>query len=279
MVDGKQAGAEASPVLEMRNVSQRFGPVEALHEISTRIQAGEVSCIVGSNGAGKSVFTQLLCGVLQPSEGEVLVDGEVVHMHSARDARKQGIIMVYQDLALVPLMSAWRNFFLGGEPTVGRGPMSRIDVVRAREQVVSALDHFGVDIIDPDRPVETLSGGQRQVLAIARAVNQGARVLILDEPTSALGVRQSSIVLRVVQQAASEGAAVLFVTPKSGHAYLVGHRFLVFQRGRLVGDYHRSEITRDQLTAAMSGFDEASRLERELAAAEASEADEADEMD
>lgn len=273
MADEARANGGAGPVLEMRNVSQRFGPVEALHEVSAQVRAGEVACVVGSNGAGKSVFTQLLCGVLQPSEGEVLLDGEVAHLHSARDARKRGIIMVYQDLALVPLMSAWRNFFLGAEPTLGRGPLRRIDVDRAREQAVEALAHFGVDIIDPDRPVQTLSGGQRQVLAIARAVSQGARVLILDEPTSALGVRQSSIVLRVVQQAASEGAAVLFVTPKSGHAYLVGHRFLVFQRGRLVGDYQRSEITREQLTAAMSGFDEASRLERELAAAEAAEAD------
>lgn len=273
MVDEARTAGGMEPVLEMRNVSQRFGPVEALHEVSAQVRAGEVACVVGSNGAGKSVFTQLLCGVLQPSEGEVLLDGEVAHLHSARDARKRGIIMVYQDLALVPLMSAWRNFFLGAEPTVGRGPLRRIDVDMAREQAVEALAHFGVDIIDPDRPVQTLSGGQRQVLAIARAVSQGARVLILDEPTSALGVRQSSIVLRVVQQAASEGAAVLFVTPKSGHAYLVGHRFLVFQRGRLVGDYQRSEITREQLTAAMSGFDEASRLERELAAAESAEAE------
>jgi len=263
------AGDQSTAVMAMDHVTQRFGPIEALNDVSTEIHPGEVACVVGSNGAGKSVFTKLLSGVLQPSEGDVLLDGKTVHLTSARDARAQGIATVHQDLALVPLMSVWRNFFLGEEPTTGRGPLRRINLKLARETVMAALEHFGVEIGDPDRPVHTLSGGQRQAVAIARAVHHGARVLILDEPTSALGVRQTSEVLRMVQQTASEGTAVLFVTPKSGHAYLVGNRFLIFQRGRLVGDHHRSELTREQLTAAMVGFDEATRLERELVSQQA----------
>ena len=176
-----------TPLLEVRNVSKYFGNVIALKDVSCLVEAGQVTCVLGDNGAGKSTFIKILSGVHQHSEGEYLVEGEEVHFHSPRDARERGIATVFQDLATVPLMSLWRNFFLGSEPTVGSGPLRRIDVKQARTIMREEMAKMGIDVRDPDQPVGTLSGGERQAVSIARAVYFGAKVLILDEPTSALG--------------------------------------------------------------------------------------------
>nr|BFE79011.1 hypothetical protein GCM10020093_016120 [Planobispora longispora] len=163
----------------------------ALRDVSTRVDAGEVTCVLGDNGAGKSTLIKILAGVHPPDSGEYLVDGAPARFTSPRDALDRGIATVYQDLAMIPLMSVWRNFFLGSEPSRGRGPFRRFDVARAKRTVREELRSMGIDIRDVDQPVGTLSGGERQSVAIARAVYFGARVLILDEPTSALGVKQA----------------------------------------------------------------------------------------
>src|ERR671938_2141550 len=170
-----------APLLEVRNVSKYFGNVVALKAITVGVGAHEVTCVLGDNGAGKSTFIKILSGVHRHDEGELLVEGEATHFNSPREAKERGIATVFQDLATVPLMSIWRNFFLGSEPTKGAGPLRRIDVREAQEIMVRELGKMGIDVRDPDQPVGTLSGGERQAVAIARAVYFGAKVLILDE--------------------------------------------------------------------------------------------------
>jgi simple sugar transport system ATP-binding protein len=254
----------SAPLLEVREVSKYFGNVIALKEVSTVVHAGEVTCVLGDNGAGKSTFIKIISGVHQHDAGAVLVDGEAVRFGSPREARDAGIATVYQDLATVPLMSVWRNFFLGSEPMTGAGPLRRIDIKRAKAVMRDEMAKMGIDVRDPDQMVGTLSGGERQAIAIARAVYFGARVLILDEPTSALGVKQSGIVLRYVLQARDRGLGVIFITHNPHHAFPVGDRFVVLNRGRLVGAWKRGEISRDELVKMMAGGVELEELSHEL---------------
>jgi simple sugar transport system ATP-binding protein len=253
-----------APLLEVRNVSKYFGSVIALKDISCRVNARGVTCVLGDNGAGKSTFIKILSGVHQHDEGEFLVEGEEVRFSSPRAARDHGIATVFQDLATVPLMSIWRNFFLGSEPTVGSGPLKRIDVKRAKRVVAEEMAKMGIDVRDPDQPVGTLSGGERQAVSIARAVYFGAKVLILDEPTSALGVKQSGVVLRYVVQARERGLGVIFITHNPHHAWPVGDRFVILNRGKLLGDWERGAITRDELVKMMAGGAELDQLTHEL---------------
>jgi simple sugar transport system ATP-binding protein len=256
--------AKATPLLEVRHVSKYFGNVRALQDISVSVAPHQVTCVLGDNGAGKSTFIKILSGVHRHDEGELLVEGQETHFSNPREAKELGIATVFQDLATVPLMSIWRNFFLGSEPTKGSGPMRRIDVREAQETMVSELRKMGIDVRDPDQPVGTLSGGERQAVAIARAVYFGAKVLILDEPTSALGVKQSGVVLRYVAQARDRGLGVIFITHNPHHAYPVGDRFVILNRGKLTGDWLKSEISRDDLVKEMSGGAELEALEHEL---------------
>ena len=255
---------DGTPLLEVRDVSKYFGNVVALKDISVGVGSGEVTCVLGDNGAGKSTFIKILSGVHQHDEGQLLVDGEETTFASPREAKERGIATVFQDLATVPLMSIWRNFFLGSEPTVGKGPLRRINVRDAQEIMVGELRKRGIDVRDPDQPVGTLSGGERQAVAIARAVYFGAKVLILDEPTSALGVKQSGVVLRYVAQARDRGLGVIFITHNPHHAYPVGDRFVILNRGRLMGDWRKNEISRDELVKQMSGGAELDALTHEL---------------
>jgi simple sugar transport system ATP-binding protein len=252
------------PLLEVRNVSKYFGNVVALKDISVQVGNNEVTCVLGDNGAGKSTFIKILSGVHHHDEGQLLIEGEDTHFNSPREAKERGIATVFQDLATVPLMSIWRNFFLGSEPTKGRGPARRVDVRFARDTMVEELRKMGIDIRDPDQPVGTLSGGERQAVAIARAVYFGAKILILDEPTSALGVKQSGVVLRYVAQARSRGLGVIFITHNPHHAYPVGDRFVVLNRGKLLGSWNKGEISREELIKMMSGGAELDTLTHEL---------------
>jgi simple sugar transport system ATP-binding protein len=258
------ATAEQTPLLEVRGVSKYFGNVIALKDISLAVNAGEVTCVLGDNGAGKSSFIKILSGVHPYDDGEFLVEGQAVHFKSPREARERGIATVFQDLATVPLMSVWRNFFLGSEPTIGKGPLRRIDVKFAQDTMREEMRKMGIDVRDPDQPVGTLSGGERQAVSIARAVYFGAKVLILDEPTSALGVKQSGVVLRYVVQARERGLGVIFITHNPHHAYPVGDRFVILNRGKLMGDWRRGKITRDELVTKMSGGAELDQLTHEL---------------
>ena len=255
----------AVPVLEARGLGKRFGSVVALRDVDVSLRAGEVTCVVGDNGAGKSVFIKMLCGLIRPSEGEILLDGTPTEFSSPRRARSLGIVAVYQDLALTPTMSLWRNFFMGAEPVKGWGIFQRFDVEYAKQAMQTELEKLGVELGDPDRAAHTLSGGERQGLAIARALYYGARILILDEPTSALGVRQSGAVLRLIRRAAQRGTAVILVTPKPQHAFWVGDRFLVFQRGRLIEDRASETLTLESLSYLMAGGGEVDELESAIA--------------
>jgi len=227
----------APHLLELEHVSKYFGNVLALQDVSLHVDAAAVTCILGDNGAGKSTLIKILSGVFQRDEGTLRVDGAEVQFASPRDARHNGIATVYQDLAMVPLMSIWRNFFLGEEPTKGRGPFRRFDIALAKKVAREQIGEMGVAVRDVDQTVGTLSGGERQAVAIARAIYFGARVLILDEPTSALGVKQAGVVLRYIVRASERGVGVIFITHNPHHAFPVGDHFVLLNRGRVIGDH------------------------------------------
>lgn len=252
------------PVVEVRDIGKSYGPVNALAGVSTTVNAGQVTCVLGDNGAGKSTFIKMLAGAHVPSSGELLVDGEPVSFSSPRAALDVGIATVYQDLAVVPLMPVWRNFFLGSELTKGWGPLRRLDVKRMKRITYTELANMGIDLRDVDQPIGTLSGGERQCVAIARAVYFGARVLILDEPTAALGVKQSGVVLKYIARARDRGLGVVFITHNPHHAYPVGDRFLLLNRGTSIGNFEKAEISLAQLTSMMAGGAELDSLAHEL---------------
>jgi simple sugar transport system ATP-binding protein len=253
-----------TPVIEVDNLGKHYGSVIALREVSTSVRAGEVTCVLGDNGAGKSTFIKILAGAHEHDEGELVIDGVKRQLSSPRQALALGIATVYQDLAVVPLMPVWRNFFLGSEPTKGIGPLKRMNIDFMRKTTKSELAAMGIDLRDVDQPIGTLSGGERQCVAIARAVYFGARVLILDEPTAALGVKQSGVVLKYIAKARERGLAVVFITHNPHHAYPVGDRFMLLRRGRSMGDYPKAEITLDELTTMMAGKAELEKLSEEL---------------
>ncbi|GAA1990695.1 ATP-binding cassette domain-containing protein [Amycolatopsis minnesotensis] len=253
-----------SALIEVTDIGKTYGSVLALRDVSTVVNAGEVTCVLGDNGAGKSTLIKILAGVHQHDHGEFKVDGEPVRFASPREALDRGIATVYQDLAVVPLMSVWRNFFLGSEPTKGIGPFRMLDRVQGRETTKTALAGMGIDLRDVEQPVGTLSGGERQCVAIARAVHFGAKVLILDEPTAALGVKQAGVVLRYVAQARDRGLGVVLITHNPHHAYPVADRFLLLKRGRALGSHEKSEIDIAELTRQMAGGAELEALEHEL---------------
>ena len=257
----------APPLLEVRGLAKYYGNIIALEDISTTVEAGKVTCVLGDNGAGKSSFIKILSGVHHHDAGEVLLDGEDVQFKSPRDALDRGIATVYQDLAVVPLMSVWRNFWLGDEPKRGIWPIRWVDIPKAKRVAKEELLKMGIDIRDTEQFVGTLSGGERQSVAIARASYRGARVLILDEPTSALGVKQSGVVLRYIVEAARRNLGVIFITHNPNHAYPVGDRFLILNRGRSLGNFAKEEISQDELTALMAGGAELRELQHELAQA------------
>ena len=224
------------PLVEMENVGKSFGPIVALSGINLTVNAGEVTCVLGDNGAGKSTLIKIISGLHPHSEGTVKVDGNPVTFGSPRDALDHGIATVYQDLAVVSLMEVWRNFFLGSELRKGNYPLAPLDIKQMREIADSELKKMGVTVKDINQPIGTLSGGQRQCVAIARAVYFGARVLILDEPTAALGVKQSGVVLKYTAAARDAGLGVVFITHNPHHAFLVGNHFIILKLGRRVLD-------------------------------------------
>jgi len=255
---------DGSPLLEVKGISKYFGSVIALKDVSMFVRAGEVTCLLGDNGAGKSTLIKTLSGVYQADEGEYLFEGQPMDLRSPRDALERGIATVYQDLAMIPLLSIWRNFFLGSEPTRGWGPFRRYDVEHATATTRDELGKMGIDIRDPDQPVGTLSGGERQSVAIARAVHFGAKVLILDEPTASLGVKQAGVVLRYIVQAKQRGIGVIFITHNPHHAYPVGDHFVILRRGQVYGDFARKDLSLEGLVQMMAGGEELENLAHEL---------------
>jgi simple sugar transport system ATP-binding protein len=261
---GAAPAPDRAPILEARTVSKDFGRVIALEDVSLSVRPGEVNCLLGDNGAGKSTLIKILSGVYRPDRGDLLMDGQPISLQSPRDALDRGIATVYQDLAVLPLMSISRNFFVGSEPTRGWGPFRRFDVTEAGRIATEQMLEIGISVRDPGQLVGTLSGGERQTLAIARAEYFGARVLILDEPTSALGVKEAAIVLRHVIRARAKGLGVIFITHNVQHALPVGDRFTILSHGRLAGEFMRGQVTLDELLRLMGGGEELTQLAREL---------------
>ena len=255
---------DESHLLELTDIAKFYGNIIALRDVSTYVNAGEVTCVLGDNGAGKSTFIKILAGVHQQSEGTIKMNGEEISFGNPREALSAGIATVYQDLAMVPLMSVWRNFFLGAEPTKSLGPLKWIDQGKAKGIAKEELQKMGIDIRDTEQPVGTLSGGERQSVAIARAGYFGAKVLILDEPTSALGVKQSGVVLRRIVEARNQGLAVIFITHNPSHAWPVGDRFMILNRGQSMGNFAKEDISLPELTQMMAGGAELEQLQHEL---------------
>ncbi|WP_406464637.1 ATP-binding cassette domain-containing protein [Streptomyces sp. NBC_01622] len=252
------------PLVQLRSAGKAYGNVRALHGVDLAVRPGQVTCVLGDNGAGKSTLIKIISGLHQHSEGEFLVDGEPVHFTTPRQALDRGIATVYQDLAVVPLMPVWRNFFLGSEMTRGPWPVRRLDIEKMKQTADEELRNMGIVLDNLDQPIGTLSGGQRQCVAIARAVYFGARVLILDEPTAALGVKQSGVVLKYVAAARERGLGVIFITHNPHHAYMVGDHFSVLRLGTMELSAERSEITLEELTNHMAGGTELAALKHEL---------------
>jgi simple sugar transport system ATP-binding protein len=258
------AKLDGPPILEARNIGKTFGSVRALHDVSCSVSPGEVLCVLGDNGAGKSTFIKILAGAHEHSEGEMFAFDEEIRFRGPKDALDKGIATVFQTLATVPLMSVWRNFFLGSEITTGWGPFRRLDVKRMREITKRELANMGIDLRDVDQSIGTLSGGERQSVAIARAVYQGAKLIILDEPTAALGVKQAGVVLKYVAQARDRGLGVVFISHNPQHAYAVGDKFLLLNRGTALAYAKKSEITLQEMTHLMAGGAELEAIAHEL---------------
>lgn len=253
-----------TPRMEVRNVGKSYGNVNALSDVSMAVNAGEVHCLLGDNGAGKSTLIKILSGVHKPDSGQLLVDGKSVTLNNPADALNAGISTAYQDLAMIPLMSIARNFFLGAEPMKGVGPFRRMDLAKANEISKAELNRMGVAVRDTSQPVGTLSGGERQSVAIARAVHFGAKTLILDEPTAALGVKESGVVLQYIQRAKEDGLAVVFITHNAHHAWAIGDTFTLLLRGKSQGTFSKEETSKEAIMQLMAGGAELEALTHEL---------------
>ncbi|TAN00353.1 MAG: sugar ABC transporter ATP-binding protein [Rhizobiaceae bacterium] len=252
------------PVLELKNIEKHFGMLIALAGVSIAVNEGEVHCLLGDNGAGKSTLIKTMSGVHRPSRGQILLDGGEVSFANARAAIDSGIATVFQDLAMIPMMSVTRNFFLGREPKRRVGPFRFFDFDTADRIAMEEMARMGIRLRGPDQAVGTLSGGERQSVAIARAVYFGARVLILDEPTSALGARQTANVLATVDKARKKGVGVVFITHNVRHALAIGDRFTVLNRGKTLGTAQRDEVDQAELQDLMAGGEEIAELEDSL---------------
>ncbi|WP_413542019.1 ATP-binding cassette domain-containing protein [Arthrobacter sp. VKM Ac-2550] len=266
LLKGEKDPLTSTPVhlLELDKVGKHYGNIIALTDVTMAVDAGRVTCVLGDNGAGKSTLIKIIAGLHKHDEGTFSIFGEPRHLNSPREALDAGIAAVYQDLAVVSLMPIWRNFFLGSELTTGFGPFKRLDVETMKQITKKELQEMGIDLRDVEQPIGQLSGGERQCVAIARAVHFGAKVLILDEPTAALGVKQSGVVLRYILQARDRGLGVIFITHNPHHAFPVGDRFLLLKRGKSIGYYNKKDITLEELTAQMAGGAELAELAHEL---------------
>ncbi|KKD08828.1 ATP-binding cassette domain-containing protein [Streptomyces sp. WM6386] len=258
------APATDGAIVELRNAGKSYGNIRALHGVDLKVFPSQVTCVLGDNGAGKSTLIKIISGLHQHTEGEFLVDGSPVRFSTPREALDKGIATVYQDLAVVPLMPVWRNFFLGSEITKGPWPVRRLDIEKMKKTADEELRNMGIVLDDMDQPIGTLSGGQRQCVAIARAVYFGARVLILDEPTAALGVKQSGVVLKYIAAARDRGLGVIFITHNPHHAYMVGDHFSVLRLGTMELNASRDEVSLEELTNHMAGGSELAALKHEL---------------
>ncbi|RBY92913.1 ATP-binding cassette domain-containing protein [Blastococcus sp. TF02A-30] len=258
--------AAAPPFLELRGLTVRHGSVPALSRVSAAIPSGQITCVLGENGSGKSTLVSVLSGLRRHDDGQLLVDGRPVRFRSPRQARDLGIATVWPDLAVAPLLSIWRNFFLGAEPTRGVWPLRRLDLEAAREVTCRAMARVGVPGLDPDQPASAMQAGERQSLAVARALHFGARALIIDEPASPMTIARQTLFGQAILAARAEGLAVVVVTNNPRYAHLIGDRFLLLAGGQVAGSLTRDDVDADVLTALMAGGGELSTLTDALTA-------------
>jgi fructose transport system ATP-binding protein len=248
--------AGTPPLLAASGISKAFGHVEALRGVEIEIHAGEVLAIVGDNGAGKSTLIKILSGALQPDEGEIRIDGQRVALHNPITARANGIETVYQDLAIVPIFDVAENLFLGREIRLG-GVLGRIlpfiDKRAMRRQASDHMRTLNIGITSVRQRVETLSGGQRQAVAVARAPAFGRRLVILDEPTAALGVRETAAVLDVIRRINEQGLAIILISHNLPLVLELSDRVMVLRAGRKVGDVKTSETDVEQIVRLITG--------------------------
>ena len=250
-----------APLVEMKDVSIAFGGIQAVDNVSITLNAGEVVGLLGHNGAGKSTLIKMLSGAYKMDSGEIWINGERAHIASPRDARDFNIETIYQTLALADNLDAASNLFLGRELTTSMG---FVDDDRMEAETRKIMAKLNPNFRKLKEPVSALSGGQRQSVAIARAVYFGAKILILDEPTSALGVRQTSNVLATIDRVRKQGVGVVFISHNVRHALAVGDRFTVLNRGKTLGTATRGEITPEELQDMMAGGQEMAQLEGSL---------------
>lgn len=240
-------------VVEMKNIVKRFGTVEALRDVDFEVRKGEVRALMGDNGAGKSTLIKVLTGVHTPTSGQIILDGQPVTINSPADARALGIETCYQDLALIPLMSIWRNFYLGRELATGIGPVKWLHRKEMREQTRESLHDIGIKIRSAEEKVGKLSGGERQSIAIGRAIHFGAKLLILDEPTSALSVAETNKVLTYIENAKASGLPVIFITHNVNHIYQVSDSYTIIRHGVKVGTYQKGELSQQDIADLITG--------------------------
>ena len=255
----------AEPLMQLTGVGKSFAGTEALADVSIQVEPGKVLCLLGDNGAGKSTLIKVLSGYHVATTGTMELEGKEVVFKSPRDASDAGIATVHQYGGTFPLMSVGRSFFVGAEPTKGWGPFRVFDKAKANKIAIEQLKGLGITRInDGNRLVGGMSGGERQSLAIARAVYFGARLLILDEPTAALGVKEAAHVLKIVMEARKKGIAVVFVTHNVLHAMTVGDRFAVLIHGRMADSFAKGERSREEITDLMAGGEAMAELEAEI---------------
>jgi ABC-type sugar transport system ATPase subunit len=253
------ASATTEPHLKIRELDKHFGPVQALYHVDLDLPAGKVTALCGDNGAGKSVLTKCIAGIYQPDHGQVFWEGHPVHVRSARDASRLGIETVYQDLALIGSFTAAENFFLGREIAYGKGPALFRFIRKAAmaETAVRGLEELHIDIPRVrTQPVDRMSGGQRQLAAIARGAFWGSKLLLLDEPTAALGVRESREVLELIKRLSARGLTIIMVTHNLEHLWQVCNRTIVMRRGTKVADIASADTNLEEVVAYITGAKE-----------------------
>lgn len=256
----------SSAVIKVENLVKRFGNFTALNGVNLEVHTGEVLALLGDNGAGKSTLIKTLSGVHPPTEGQIYIDGQPQNFRSPRDASDAGIGVVYQDLALNPLASVTRNFFLGREMAIGIGPIAWMRKSKMAKIATEQMAQIGINISDPEQTVGTMSGGQKQTLAIARAIYFGAKVLILDEPTSALGQKQQLEVLKTIRRVQKRGdIAIILITHNEIHAQLIADRFVFLSLGEVIGKGTKNDLEGPEIRRLMAGGAELSDLAQELA--------------
>lgn len=236
-----------STLVRMVGITKKFGAVEALNDVSVEVKRGEVLGLLGDNGAGKSTLIKILAGVFPPTAGQIYFEEKPVSFSSPKEARALGVETVHQELSLVNIMTISRNFFLGREPTRKLGPFALLDRKRMDSECKRVVSQIGVMVRDPNEYVSILSGGERQAISIGRAMYFGAKLLILDEPMTALSVRETRTIVEGVEKARDAGAAIIFITHNVYHVYPIANRFVILDKGIKIGEVAKQDVSAEDL--------------------------------